>query len=35
MELDNRKRHVVSAMVDEYIRTGEPVGSKAIAAFLE
>ncbi|MBQ6830390.1 MAG: heat-inducible transcription repressor HrcA [Clostridia bacterium] len=35
MELDNRKRHVVSAMVDEYIRTGEPVGSKAIAALLE
>ncbi len=35
MELDNRKRHIVSAMVDEYIRTGEPVGSKAIAALLD
>lgn len=35
MELDARKRQIVSAMVDEYIRTGEPVGSKAIAALLE
>ncbi len=35
MELDNRKRHIVSAAVDEYVRTGEPVGSKAIAALLD
>jgi heat-inducible transcriptional repressor len=34
MELGERKRKVVSVMVDEYIRTGEPVGSKAVAELL-
>ena len=31
MELGQRKCQVVAIMVDEYIRTGEPVGSKAVA----
>lgn len=35
MELGERKRRIVSVVVDEYIRTGEPVGSKAIAELLE
>ncbi len=29
--MDNRKLKVLAAVVDEYIRTGEPVGSKAIS----
>ncbi len=29
--MDNRKLKVLAAVVDEYIRTGEPVGSKVIA----
>lgn len=32
MNLDERKLLVLSAVVDAYIRTGEPVGSKAIIA---
>lgn len=31
MELGDRKRRIVSVVVDEYIRSGEPVGSKTIA----
>ncbi|MDD6990884.1 MAG: heat-inducible transcriptional repressor HrcA [Oscillospiraceae bacterium] len=30
--LDERKLRILAAVVDEYIRTGEPVGSKTIAA---
>ena len=32
MELSDRKKKILAAVVDEYIRTAEPVGSKAIAA---
>lgn len=32
MELSERKKKILAAVVDEYIRTAEPVGSKAIAA---
>lgn len=34
MEAMERKHRVVAAIVDEYIRKGEPVGSKAIAQLL-
>ena len=30
--VDDRKLKILAAVVDEYIRTGEPVGSKAVAA---
>lgn len=33
MELDARKQKVLSAVVESYIKTGEPVGSKALAEF--
>ena len=29
--MDNRKLKILAAVVDEYLRTGEPVGSKAVA----
>ena len=32
MELSARKKKILAAVVDEYIRTAEPVGSKTIAA---
>ena len=32
MELSERKKKILAAVVDEYIRTAEPVGSKTIAA---
>ena len=32
MELTQRKKKVLQTVVDLYIRTAEPVGSKAIAA---
>ena len=32
MELSDRKKKILRAIVDLYIRTAEPVGSKAIAA---
>ncbi len=32
VSMDARKLKVLAAVVDEYVRTGEPVGSKAIAA---
>ena len=32
MQLSERKKKILAAVVDEYIRTAEPVGSKAIAA---
>ncbi len=32
VELSDRKKRILAAVVDEYIRTAEPVGSKAIAA---
>lgn len=31
MELSDRKKRILRAIVDEYIRTAEPVGSKALA----
>lgn len=34
MELDKRKMQILAAIVEAYIETGEPVGSKAIAAML-
>ena len=34
MELGARKQQIVSAAVDAYIRTGEPVGSKLLAELL-
>ena len=33
--MDNRKLKVLAAVVDEYIQTGEPVGSKKIADKLD
>ena len=30
--MDDRKLRILAAVVDEYVTTGEPVGSKAIAA---
>ena len=30
MQIDERKRLILGVIVDEYIRTGEPVGSKAV-----
>ena len=32
MELSERKKQILAAVVEEYIRTAEPVGSKTIAA---
>ena len=32
--MDDRKRKVLAAVVDEYIKTGEPVGSKALVNLL-
>lgn len=34
MNIDERKRRILQAVVDEYIRTGEPVGSNALLAHL-
>ena len=34
MELDKRKAKILSLVVESYIETGEPVGSKAIASML-
>ena len=31
MHLDNRKRRILQAIIDEYINTAEPVGSRSIA----
>lgn len=33
--MDDRKLKILAAVVDEYVRTGEPVGSKAIASLAE
>ena len=33
--MDDRKLKILAAVVDEYIKTGEPVGSKAIAALID
>lgn len=35
MEMDQRKQRILSIVIDEFIRSGEPVGSKAIAALLD
>ena len=35
MELGARKQQIVSAIVDAYIRTGEPIGSKALVCALD
>ena len=32
MELTDRKKHILKVVIEDYIRTAEPVGSKAIAA---
>lgn len=35
MELDPRKSRILTCVVESYIRTGEPIGSKMIAAMPE
>lgn len=35
MELGERKQHILAAVIDEYIRTGEPVGSKVVMERLD
>ena len=35
MELDPRKSRILATVVESYIRTGEPIGSKMIAAMLD
>lgn len=35
MELDNRKQKILKAIIEEYTATGEPVGSKRVAALLD
>lgn len=35
MELDKRKQKILSVVIDEFVKTGEPVGSKTIAALLD
>jgi len=35
MELSNRKRAVLEAIVKAYIKTGEPVGSKILVSLME
>ena len=35
MALDNRKKLILEAVVEQYIRTGEPVGSKYVAQSME
>ena len=35
LQVDERKLGVLAAIVEEYIRTGEPVGSKAVAGLLD
>ena len=32
MELTGRKRRILRAIIESYIQTAEPVGSKAVAA---
>ncbi len=34
MELDERKKRILSALVDHYVTTGEPVGSKLLSGML-
>ena len=35
MELSERRMKILSAVIRTYIRTGEPVGSKAVSELLE
>ena len=35
MELGERKRKILAAIVDSYVKTGEPVGSKALCEALD
>ena len=35
MELSQRKQKILAAVVEQYIRTGEPVGSKALLNSLD
>ena len=35
MELDKRKQKILSVVIDEFVKTGEPVGSKTIAVLLD
>lgn len=35
MELDARKARILTAIIESYIETGEPVGSKALAEFFD
>ena len=34
MELGERKQKILTAIIDSYIQTGEPVGSKALVEML-
>ena len=34
MELDSRKQKILKAIIEDYTRTGEPVGSKRISALM-
>lgn len=35
MDLGERKQHILAAIIEEYIRTGEPVGSKVVVERLD
>ena len=35
MELSERKQKILGAIVEQYIKTGEPVGSKALLSALD
>ena len=35
MELDERKRRILKIIADLYTKTGEPVGSKVVALYLD
>ena len=35
MELGERKLKILAAIIESYIRTGEPVGSKALTSALD
>lgn len=35
MEIDSRKQKILSIIIDEFVKSGEPVGSKTIASMLD
>ena len=35
MELGERKQRILTALIDVYVRTGEPVGSKVLVDMLD